>query len=179
MKGKHYSYSKEEGKPILQLRSTDALNKAVLEIDRQFLAGTLQGQQLSKDGQGWTGKCPFCSGSSTSRKHSYSYYRPAYLTPRETGFVFSCCSCKANLTVFKFLSKAFGEEQAQEYAESRWKAGELCGAGWNCPLPKSVRERLLDAKEKRREAYRREYEERRMLNYQKKYSVHENPEIRK
>jgi hypothetical protein len=72
------------------------------------------------------------------------------------------------LTVFKFLLNAHGNQRAQEYAERRWEAGELCGGGWNCPLPESVRERLLDAKEQRREAYRREYEERRLLNQQKK-----------
>jgi hypothetical protein len=169
MKGKNYEYSKVEGKTVLRLQSTDALTRAVLEIDKQFLEGTLVGQQKSKDGQGWIGKCPFCSGASNSKKHSYESYRPAYLTPRETGFVFHCCACGSSLTVFKFLLNAHGDQRAQEYAERRWEAGELCGGGWNCPLPQWVRERLLDAKEKRREAYRREYEERRLLNYQKKH----------
>jgi hypothetical protein len=169
MKGKNYEYSKVEGKTVLRLQSTDALTKAVLEIDKQFLEGTLVGQQRSKDGQGWTGKCPFCSGASNSKKHSYESYRPAYLTPRETGFVFHCCACGSSLTVFKFLLNAHGDQRAQEYAERRWEAGELCGGGWNCPLPQSVRERLLDAKEKRREAYRHAEKQRKALNYQKQY----------
>ena len=168
MKGKNYEYIKEDGMTVLRLQSTDDLTKAVLAIDQQFLEGVLVGQQRSMDGQGWTGKCPFCSGISKSRKHSYASYRPAYLTPREMGYVFHCCSCKTNLTVFKFLLKVFGEERAQEYAESRWKAGELCGGGWNCPLPESVRQSLLSAKEKRREVYRREHEERRLLNRKKR-----------
>ena len=169
MKGKNYEYSKEEGKTILRLQSTDALTKAVLEIDRQFLEDTLSDQQRSKDGQGWIGKCPFCSGASNSKKHSYESYRPAYLTPRETGYVFHCCSCRQNLTVFKFLLNAHGDQRAQNYAQRRWEAGELCGGGWNCPLPQKVKERLLSEKEQRREAYRRAEEERKELNYQKKY----------
>ncbi len=174
MKGTNYEYSKDEGKTVLQLRSTDALTKTVLEIDKQFLEGTLVGQQCSKDGQGWIGKCPFCSGASNSKKHSYESYRPAYLTPRETGFVFHCCACGNSLTVFKFLLNAHGDQTAQDYAERRWEAGELCGGGWNCPLPQSVRERLLGAKEKRREAYRHAEQQRKALNYQNKYGSSPN-----
>lgn len=174
MKGKNYEYSRDEGRTVLQLQSTDALTKAVLEIDQQFLEGTLIGQQRSKDGQGWIGKCPFCSRASNSKKHSYESYRPAYLTPRETGFVFHCVACCRSLTVFKFLLNAHGSQRAQDYAERRWEAGELCGGGWNCPLPQSVRERLLGAKEKRREAYRHAEQQRKALNYQKKYGSSSN-----
>jgi len=39
--------------------------------------------------------------------------------------------------------------------------------GLDCPLPESVRERLLDAKEKRREAYRHAEHEGTAFNYQK------------
>ena len=171
MKGKNYSYSQEAGKTILQFRSTDALNQAVLRIDRLFLEGALHCQQPSKDGNGWSGKCPFCAGKTNSKKHSYAYYRPSYLTARETGYVFHCCSCNENLTVYKFLLQAFGEYRAQQYAQARWDAGELCGGGWNCPLPEKIRKNLLDAKEKRREAYRQEYEVKQRLNYQKKYGL--------
>jgi hypothetical protein len=169
MKGKHYEYSREEGKTVLRLESTDALSKVVLEIDRQFLEDTLTDQKTSSDGEGWTGKCPFCSGASNRKKNAYHSYRPAYLTPRQTGYVFHCCACGTSLTAFKFLLNAHGDQRAQEYAERRWEAGELCGGGWNCPLPQRVRERLLDAKEKRREAYRHADQQRKVLNYQKKY----------
>lgn len=169
MKGKNYGYSREGAKTILKLQSTVALNQAVLRIDRVFLEGVLHCQQPSKDGNGWSGKCPFCSGKTNSKKHSYNYYRPAYLTARDVGYVFHCCSCNQNLTVYKFLLQAFGEDRAQEYAQARWDAGEYCGGGWNCPLPQKIRKYLLDAKEKRHEAYKHEYEEKRRLNYQKKY----------
>ena len=169
MKGKNYEYARVEGQTVLKLKSTDALNKKVLEIDERFLDGTLKCQHQSKDGQGWTGKCPFCSVQSSSKKQAYESYRPAYLTPRETGYVFYCCNCRISLPAFKFLLGAHGEEIAQEYAERRWNEGELCGAGFNCPLPQGIKEALLGAKEKRRDAYKQEYEERRMLNYQKKY----------
>ena len=168
MKGKNYDYLKEEGKTVLRLQSTRDLLNTVLKIDRQYLEGALEGQQPSRDAVGWIGKCPFCFGVAKSKKHSYDSYRSAYLTPRETGFVFHCCSCQTSLTVFRFLLDAHGSQRAQDYAQARWEAGELCGGGWNCPLPESVRNCLLDAKEKRREAHRREYEERRLLNQQKR-----------
>jgi hypothetical protein len=171
MKGINYDYSKEENRTVLRLQSTSDLLNTVLKIDRQYLQGTLAGQQPSRDAQGWIGKCPFCSGASKSKKHSYDSYRSAYLTPRETGFVFHCCACQTSLTVFKFLLDAHGSQRAQDYAQARWEAGELCGGGWNCPLPESVRERLLDAKEKRRDAYKQEYEERRLLNQRKRNTL--------
>jgi len=47
--------------------------------------------------------------------------------PIETGFVFHCCSCKSNLTVFKFLLHAHGNQRAQEYAGRRVNSVEVVG----------------------------------------------------
>jgi len=169
MKGKNYEYDKDNGRTVLKLLSTDALTRAVLDIDQYFLEGTLRDQQPSKKVKGWIGKCPFCSHVFKSKKHSHESYLPAYLTCRDTGYVFHCCACKTDLTTFKFLLNAHGEDRAQEYAQRRWDSGELCGGGWNCPLPQKVRKDLLDAKEKRRDAYKQDYEANRQLNYQKRY----------
>ena len=67
-----------------------------------------------------------------------------------------------------FLNRIFFVDSLLD-AERRWNEGELGGAGFNCPLPQKAKEALLGAKEKRRDAYKQEYEERRMLNYRKKY----------
>lgn len=143
--------------------SRDELNLKVLEIDRMSLESTLREQTTSRHYGGWIGKCPYCAAYDKTKK------RQAYLTPRESGFVFHCCSCGVSQTVFKFLAATKGEGRAQEYAQTRWDAGELCGGGWNCPLPQKVGERLLREKEQRRESYHRAEQERKALNYQKKY----------
>lgn len=143
--------------------SKGELNLRVLEIDRKFLESTLREQIPSRQHGGWTGKCPHCAASDKTKK------RQAYLTPRETGYVFHCCSCGVNETVFNFLAATQGDSRAQDYAQARWDAGELCGRGWNCPMPQKVRERLLSEKEQRREEYRRAAQEQKARNYQKKY----------
>ena len=139
------------------------LNLKVLEIDRASLESVLRDQTTSRHHGGWIGKCPYCAAADKTKN------KQAYLTPRETGFVFHCCSCGVSQTVFKFLLNAYGDQKAQEYAKARWDAGELCGEGWNCPLPQKVRERLLREKEERREAYRRAEHEQKAINYEKKY----------
>ena len=143
--------------------STSELNLRVLEIDRQSLLSALREQTPSRRHGGWIGKCPYCAASDQSKK------KQAYLTPRETGYVFHCCSCGVNQTVFNFLAATEGDSRAQEYAQARWDAGQLCGQGWNCPMPQKVRERLLSEKEQRREEYRRAAQEQKARNYQKKY----------
>jgi len=143
--------------------SKGELNLRVLEIDRRFLESTLREQIPSKQHGGWIGKCPHCAASDKMKK------RQAYLTPRETGYVFHCCSCGVNQTPFHFLATTEGNSRAQDYAQARWDAGELCGGGWNCPLPQKVRERLLSEKEQRREEYRRAEQERKARNYERKY----------
>jgi hypothetical protein len=143
--------------------SGDELNLRVLEVDRRFLESALREQTASRQHGGWIGKCPYCAATDKTKK------KQAYLTPRKTGYVFHCCSCGVSQTVFNFLTATQGESRAQEYAQTRWEAGELCGGGWNCPLPQKVRERLLREKEERREAYRHAEHERKALNYQKKY----------
>jgi len=143
--------------------SKGELNLRVLEIDRRFLESTLREQIPSRQHGGWTGKCPHCAASDKTKK------RQAYLTPRETGYVFHCCSCGVSQTTFHFLADTQGDSRAQDYAQARWDAGELCGGGWNCPLPQKVRERLLKEKEQRRKAYQENYNERKRLNQSKKH----------
>jgi len=140
--------------PRRQLNFTSSkgeLNLSVLEIDRKFLESTLREQIPSKQHGGWIGKCPHCAASDKTKK------RQAYLTPRETGYVFHCCSCGVSQTTFHFLAATQGDSRAQDYAQARWDAGELCGGGWNCPLPQKVRERLLKEKDERRKTYKAGY----------------------
>lgn len=134
--------------------SASEFNLRVLEIDRQSLVSALREQTPSRQHGGWIGKCPYCSATDKSKN------KQAYLTPRETGYVFHCCSCGVNQTVFNFLAATQGNSRAQDYAQARWDAGQLCGQGWNCPLP---------SKEYRREAYRRAALKRKQENYQNKY----------
>ena len=164
-----YRYSRVQGKQEIHRLITPSDLKMIHSIDREFLEEILVTQKpLKTDVGGWHGRCPFCDGPRKRRK-SQDSYRPAYIRPREQGYVFHCWSCDTILTTYKLIERVFGEEKAQEYALRRWEAGELCGGGWNCPLPESVRERLLDAKEQRREAYRHAEHERKAFNYQKKY----------
>jgi len=144
--------------------SRDELNLRVLELDRRDLESALREQIPSRQHGGWIGKCPYCAASDKTKK------RQAYLTPRETGYVFHCCSCGVSQTTFHFLAATQGDSRAQEYAQARWDAGELCGCGWNCPLPQKVRERLLAEKEQRRKVHQKSYNERRRLNQERKYT---------
>lgn len=166
MKGINYSYGVQNGKQVLFLNSTEKLNNIVLEIDYEFLEGKLLDQKQLNNG--WSGKCPFCKKSSELKKYSYEFYRPCYLNRKENGYVFSCCSCKQSLTTFKFLN-ALDANVAQDYATRRWRAGQLCGAEWNCPLPKEVKKGLLEAKESDRSKYKSAYQAQRELNYKNKY----------
>ena len=166
MKGINYSYGVQNGKQILFLNSTEKLNNIVLAIDYEFLEGKLIDQKQLNNG--WSGKCPFCKKSSELKKYSYEFYRPCYLNRKENGYVFSCCSCKQSLTTFKFLN-ALDANVAQDYATRRWKAGQLCGAEWNCPLPNKVKKDLLEAKESDRSKYKSAYQAQRELNYKNKY----------
>lgn len=67
------------------------------------------------------------------------------------------------------FSLSRGKVVAEEYLIARWAAGELCGAGFNCPLPLKVREKLLSEKEQRKAAYKKEYELKKARNYIAKY----------
>jgi len=168
MKGKNYSYSVAKGSYGVEVNITPDMLDRIKNIDQQFLVGILRDQESSiSHRDGWVGKCPFCS--STKRRDSQKSYKPAYLNPSNMGYVFHCCSCETSTTAYKLLLAVQGEVVAEEYLNARWAAGELCGGGFNCPLPHGVRQRLLDAKEKRREAYRHAEQQRKALNYQKKY----------
>jgi hypothetical protein len=69
------------------------------------------------------------------------------------------------------LAQSQGVEVAEGYAQERWNSGQLCGGGWNCPLPQKVRQELEEAREERKKKYKEEYEKKRRENYEKKYSV--------
>ena len=142
-------------------KSDQALSK-IYQIDSAILLNSLKDQSLNPAAHGgWKGKCPFCSHSKGKHRKDDKIYLPAYLTPgREEGFIFHCCACEITLTTYKFLKQVQGENAAERYAQERWDAGHLCGQGWNCPLP---------SKEYRRDSYRRAEQEKKVLNYQKKY----------
>ena len=144
--------------------SRDELNLRVLEVDRSFLESALREQTHSRQHGGWIGKCPYCAASDKTKK------KQAYLTPRETGYVFHCCCCDVSQTVFNFVAATQGENRAEEYALTRWDAGELCGRGWNCPLPQTVRQRLLSEKEERRKAHQKSYNERKRVNQSRRHT---------
>ena len=142
-------------------KSDQALSK-VFQIDSAILLNSLKDQSLNPGANGgWKGKCPFCSHSKGKHRNDDKTYLPAYLTPgRDEGFIFHCCACETTLTTYKFLKEVQGDESAERYAQERWDAGQLCGQGWNCPLP---------SKEYRRESYRRAALKRKQENYQNKY----------
>ena len=168
MKGKNYFYSTEKGSYGLTVNITPQMLDQIKEIDRQYLMGILEGQEFSRvHRDSWVGKCPFCS--STKKRNSQESYKPAYLNPNNMGYVFSCCSCKTSTTVYKLIQAVRGDCVAEEYLEARWRAGELAGGGFNCPLPQSVREQLLCEKEQRKAAYQKEYELKKVRNYIAKY----------
>jgi hypothetical protein len=168
MKGKSYSYSAVKGSYGVEVNITPDMLDRIKDIDQQFLMGILRDQESSTSYRGgWVGKCPFCS--STKRRASQKSYKPAYLNPSTMGYVFHCCSCEASMTAYKLLLAVQGGVVAEEYLITRWAAGELCGAGFNCPLPSRVREQLLSEKEQRKAAYKKEYELKKARNYVAKY----------
>jgi hypothetical protein len=171
MPSKNYSYKSVHGRSALIVNKTPQMLQEVNRIDGKVLLGSLEDQVASGNGNGsWKGKCPFCRDHKSIKRSNDKSHLPAYLIPgQQEGYVFHCCSCDTTLTTYKFLYQSKGPDVAEQYAQARWDAGELCGGGWNCPLPQKVRERLLSEKEQRREEYRRAEEEIKALNYQKKY----------
>ena len=171
MPGKNYSYNSFSGKSVLALNKTPAMLQEVRRIDAEALWGTLDEQVDSRTGiGGWRGKCPFCCGLRSKKRSNDKSYLPAYLMPgNQEGYVFHCCSCNETLPTYKFLQEVQGADAAEQYAQARWDAGELCGGGWNCPLPQKVRERLLREKEERRKAYKKAYDEQKTFNHYRKH----------
>jgi hypothetical protein len=168
MKGKNYSYSREKRSYGLTLNITPEMLDQIKEIDRQYLMGILKDQEFSRvHRDSWVGKCPFCS--SRKKRNSQESYKPAYLNPNNMGYVFSCCSCKTSTTAYKLIQAVRGNSVAEDYLETRWRAGELAGGGFNCPLPQRVRERLLSEKEQRKADHKKEYEIKKARNYIAKY----------
>ena len=167
----NYSYSSVSGKSLLLLNKTKEMLRQVNTIDSRVLSGILEEQVDSGNGNGgWKGKCPFCRDLKSKRRKNDKSHLPAYLIPgQQEGYVFHCCSCERSLTTYKFLRQVKGVDAAERYAEARWDAGELCGGGWNCPLPQKVRERLLSEKEQRHQAHREAYRDLKRQNYFLKY----------
>jgi len=132
-----YRYSRVQGKQEIHRLITPSDLKMIHSIDREFLEEILVTQKpLKTDVGGWHGRCPFCDGTRKRRK-SQDSYRPAYIRPREQGYVFHCWSCDSILTTYKLIERVFGEEKAQEYALRRWEAGELCGGVGIVRYPKA------------------------------------------
>ena len=118
----------------------------------------------------WTGKCPFCSGSKSKHRQDQKSYRPAAVYPgHQEGYVFHCCACRTTLSTYKFLLAAHGKDCAESYAQTRWDAGQLCGEGWNCPIPETVKMDLEHKRQTLKRNYREEYERTRRANYFRKY----------
>jgi hypothetical protein len=172
MPAKNYRYSRCHNKNSLEVIKTPQMLARIQAIDERHLQDALTGQErLKGDRQGWKGKCPFCSSWRTQKRQKYESYKPAYLTVgRNEGCVFHCCACGTTLTTYKFLAQSQGVEVAERYSQERWDAGQLCGGGWNCPLPQSVRRELDEAKEERKKKYKEEYEKKRRENYERKYN---------
>lgn len=171
MPAKKYRYSRYHNENSLEVIKTPKMLARIQAIDERHLQGALRGQErLQGDRQGWKGKCPFCSSWRAQKRQKYESYKPAYLTVgKNEGYVFHCCACGTTLTTYKFLAQSQGVDVAEGYAQERWDSGQLCGGGWNCPLPQKVKEHLQSEKEKRRQAYRLAEQERKELNYQRKY----------
>ena len=170
MPSKNYYRETVNKKTTLILEKTQDMLDMVRKIDERHLLRILNNQTpTGTNFGGWKGKCPMPTCKSHKRKHGKTDL-PAYIVSGEKeGYVFHCLSCKTKTTTFKLLKAIQGDIAAEQYALERWDAGELCGGGWNCPLPQKVRERLLSEKEERREAYRHAEHELKALNYQKKY----------
>jgi hypothetical protein len=176
MKGKNYSYSDAKGSYGIEVHITPHMLHQIKEIDKQYLVGILKDQEFSRVHPGsWVGKCPYCS--STKKRNSQVSYQPAYLNPNNMGYVFHCCSCMTSTTAYKLLLAVKGHSVAEEYLEARWRANQLAGGGFNCPLPQSVRERFLSEKEQRKTAHKNEYERRKARNYIAKYGRMPNGQI--
>lgn len=127
-----------------RIKKTPLQLKILMDIDSRILCRVLTGSVESGHPLGgWKGKCPFCSGIKSKHRHQKQRHRPAYLNPGDhngyqEGYVFHCCACMTSLTTYKFLHQTQGLETAEQYAQTRWDAGQLCGEGWNCPIPQAV-----------------------------------------
>lgn len=145
--------------------------QTVRSIDSRFLSDCLTDWVQDRcQVDRWTGKCPFCSGSKSQHRMGEKGYRPAAVYPgHQEGYVFHCCACKTSLTTYKFLDRTQGHETAERYAQTRWDAGRLCGEGWNCPIPESVKMDLEHERQTRKRNYREEYERKKRENYLRKY----------
>lgn len=171
MKGKNYQHSACKRGVSLEVIKTPEMLQHVLMIDQSVIQGILKEQEsLPGSRIAWRGKCPFCSSHKAQRRQSHQSYKPAHIIPGSVeGYVFHCCACQKSLPVYKFLRESHGLDSAETYAEERWNAGELCGAGWNCPLPQKVKEMLEQQKQSRRKQYQEEYERKKRENYLRKY----------
>lgn len=170
MIGKNYHYETSTKGTHLVLEKTTLMLDTVRLIDKIFLSDiVIYWTETNYPYVGWKGRCPLPLCPSHKRNHGPKDL-PAYMVSgKHEGYVFHCRCCKTKLTTYQLLLAVRNTDIAQEYAQARWDAGELCGGGWNCPLPEKVRERLLSEKEQRREEYRRAAKEQKALNYQKKY----------
>ena len=154
------------GESRQHVNKTQSQLNRIFEIDSRTLSDSLTGWVVSKGRfGGWNGKCPLCSVFKSKHRSREKNYMPAYLYPGnhngyQEGFIFHCCACETTLTTYQFLQEVLGISTAEKYAQERWDAGQLCGRGWNCPLP---------SKEYRRESYRRADQERKTRNYHRKY----------
>ena len=172
MPGKNYFYETNDEGTHLVLRINPEMLETIKLIDEKFLSSIVfDWAETTIPHAGWKGKCPLNLCPSNRRNYGPTDL-PAYIVDGEReGYVFHCCCCKQRLTAYKLLKAVNGVDSAEEYAQKRWDAGELCGGGWNCPLPQKIRDRLLSEKAQRREAYRRADQERKARNYQKKYGL--------
>ena len=158
-----------------KIHKTPLQLETVKSIDACFLSDCLTDWVQDRNQiDRWKGKCPFCSGIKSKHRMREQGYRPASLFPGhhggvQEGYVFHCCACKTSLTTYKFLRATHGVECAETYAQTRWDSGQLCGEGWNCPIPESVKIALEQERKIRKTIYRDEYEAKRRENYLRKY----------
>ena len=154
MPGKNYHYKTSANDTHLVLEKTTLMLDTIRSIDKKFLSSFVIGWvETNYPNVGWKGKCPLPLCPSNKRNHGPKDL-PAYMVSgRHEGYVFHCRCCKTKLTTYQLLITYGNTDIAEEYAQERWDAGELCGGGWTCPLPQKVREHLLNEKEKRRLAY--------------------------
>lgn len=171
MPGKNYFYGTDKKGTHLVLGIDPEMLNKIKSIDEEFLSGIVwDWTETSIPDAGWKGKCPLDSCPSHKRNHGPKDLPSYIVSGRREGYVFHCRCCKQRLTAYKLLKAVNGVDSAEEYAQKRWDAGELCGGGWTCPLPQKVREHLLNEKEKRRLAYQLADQQRKEENYRKKYN---------
>lgn len=170
MPGKNYHYKTNTKGTHLVLEKTTLMLDTVRSIDKKFLSSVVIGwAETNYPNVGWKGRCPLPLCPSNKRNHGPKDL-PAYVVSgKHEGYVFHCQCCKTRLTIYQLLITYGNTDIAEDYAQERWDAGELCGGGWNCPMPQKVRERLLSEKEQRREEYQRAALEQKARNYQNKY----------